>query len=90
MMVGEQYERTGQIPPNLDQFIGAAQSSKFVADMSIRPENGVIDLKVSFGVYSGGGTIFLIPSTAEGGKVTWSCKAEPAMNRFVPQSCRGE
>jgi type II secretory pathway pseudopilin PulG len=87
-LVGEYYERTGQIPENLDQFLTTTQSSKFITAMTINSSNGVIEMKVSFGPNSIEGTIYLVPGKTQGGTIAWTCKAEPAMTRYVPQSCR--
>ena len=87
-LVGEHYERTGQIPESLDQFLTTAQPSKFITAMTINSDNGVIEIKVSFGPNSAGGSIYLVPGKTTDGAIAWTCKAEPAMTRYVPQSCR--
>ena len=88
--ISEQFARTGKIPSSLDAFRSRALLSKYVTDMRIDPKNGVIEMQVVFGPDAGGGKIYLIPEAKDGRAVTWSCRAEPAMARYVPSSCRGQ
>lgn len=88
--VSEQFARTGKIPSSLDEYRSGALLSKYVTDLRIDPKNGVIEMQVVFGPDAGGGKIYLIPEAKDGRAVTWSCRAEPAMARYVPPSCRGQ
>jgi type II secretory pathway pseudopilin PulG len=88
--VGEYYERTGEIPASLDSFQAASQSSKYITEMRVNQSNGVIELQITFGSNAGGGIVYLIPSSTDSRVVSWTCKAEESMTRYVPQSCRGK
>lgn len=86
--VGDYLERNGALPASMEAVQVAP--SRFVQSMQLDPGSGVIEIVVGFGGAARGGSVYLVPSRADGGHVTWRCKAAPEMQRVVPASCRGD
>lgn len=87
-VVGDQYERTGNLPENLESLPNKPAISKYVASMEINPQNGFIQIQTSVAVTGAAGSIYLVPSADADRHVSWTCKSAPEMVRFVPHSCR--
>jgi type II secretory pathway pseudopilin PulG len=88
--VGSIFERTQHLPPSLDGLRQDSGSASSVADMRLDPQSGVIAIDIVFGGTARGGTVYLIPTTEAGGKVTWRCRPAPEIRKLVPMSCRSE
>jgi type II secretory pathway pseudopilin PulG len=87
--VGEHYQRTGALPPGLEQLPSPPSPSRYISAMRLDPSSGVLEIGVVFGA-AVGGKVYLVPAKQTDGRIEWSCKAAPAMRRNVPVSCRGD
>ena len=86
-LVGDQYERTGKL--SLDSLVGKSALSKYVTNMEINPQTGIIQIQTSVGPSGAAGSIFLVPHEDAAHHVSWTCKSAPEMTKFVPSYCRG-
>lgn len=86
--VGEQLEQTGRLPQSLDDLPSKAALPKFATSMSLDQRSGAIEIVTALAASGQPGSIYLVPTIGGDKHVTWTCKAGPNMQRFVPAACR--
>ncbi len=86
-LVGEHYERTKSLPPNLESVGFSAQPGPYTRSVRLDPTKGVIRVEIAFDPLQGK-TIVLAPSLDENKHVIWSCSSSDVMPKYLPQRCR--
>jgi len=84
--VGDYYNRTRLLPPNLEA-AGYAPSNPAYGAVTLDAAKGIVRIQLAFQPVAGK-AILLLPSLDENKRVVWKCSGGEIEARFLPQACR--
>lgn len=87
--VGAYYQSAGTLPAGLDKLPQQPPRHRYIGAMRLDPADGVLEVTIDFGSGGGrGGSVYLVPAKDADGRLVWTCRAAPEMQRAVPAGCR--
>lgn len=87
--VGAYYQSAGTLPAGLDKLPQQAPRHRYISAMRLDPVDGTLEVTIDFGSGGGrGGIVSLVPNKHADGRLVWTCRAAPEMQRSVPADCR--
>jgi len=85
--VEDYFNKSGKIPPRLEEAYTAVSSSKDISEMSVNPKTGVVRVVLSFNPVQGKSLLF-VPSRNPDKSITWRCASEDIQQKLLPATCR--
>jgi len=84
--VGNYYNRTKLLPPNLEA-AGYTPSSTAYGAVTLDAAKGIVRIQLAFQPVAGK-AILLVPSLDENKRVVWKCSSGEVEVRLLPRACR--